>query len=550
VDPRSVLAFNLLRNETWLEQTSTDRFTRPPAPNNTGLVNNDLPHIDAAIALYGREAQNWEAARARGMCNIVILHATSWLATNNAPPNPGFFDVLEKRRLSRYLEARATMQALLIEAQQHQAFWANPGNANPPVGLERQYRQVTAAIPNPAWSSDHPVAGAGGERYASILEIVTRPYEPETPAGRADLVTAMTEAVNLAAAIEGATGNFAHRVRLDTIANTNILNNGTHIGSDMATRSPQSTDASIQSTFAIDLAHIGSLMRSLVGFGAPQQRITLKHQADIGGTATNPGGTNRAELEMSLAVRDATAVINDLKAQIGVGAPSFVNLRGLVILMCQYLRLGRYWTGAGITALDKNLTDLLSRTNLADIYSGLVPAAEKAWLGAAAPNMLYLENRILTRASRGPASALLNQPDEGRAAAGGGQFSITCQQFVHNVLTTADDGVTRRWGGFQTRPAEDIDPLGAHRGGDTRPGGAAHRMAPVFEMRNMIPKLGGAERFPRADWVPLAVFLSEAIELLNQRTEAAATQDVRAREGHPAAPVGHVVGLGVPEAPW
>jgi hypothetical protein len=164
--------------------------------------------------------------------------------------------------------------------------------------------------------------------------------------------------------------------------------------------------------------------------------------------------------------------------------------------------------------------------------------------------MQWLVNQILVRSGRAPASALLNQPTQDRPAEGGHQFSITCSQFVNNVLTTGDDGVTGHWGGFQERPAEDIDPAAAHRMGDTRPGGAAHRMAPVFEMRNMIPKLGGEQRFPRAEWVPLAIYLSEAIELLNQRTEAAATQDVRAREPHAAPPVGHVVGLGAPEPAW
>ena len=48
----------------------------------------------------------------------------------------------------------------------------------------------------------------GRDRYASILEIVTpgvAGFEPETAAGRANIIGAMTDAVNLAAAIEAAT---------------------------------------------------------------------------------------------------------------------------------------------------------------------------------------------------------------------------------------------------------------------------------------------------------------------------------------------------------
>lgn len=550
VDPRAALPFTLLDNDVWRQRTATDRFTRPPAVNNTGLDNADLPAIDNAIVDYDTEMQNWEAARARGRVNIVIGRATAWLAANNAPPAHGLVDIVGRRRRSRYLAARATMQALLNEAQQHRAFWMNPVNHDPPAALERQYRRPTPGNPNPAWSTRHPVAGAGGDHYASILEIVTRPYDPETLAGRAGLLAAMTEAHNLAAAIEVATGNFATRAQLNTIAGTTILNPQTFVGNDDPTRNPQTTDASIQSTFAIDLTQIGSLMKSTVAFGAPQQRLTLKHQADEGASAQNPGGTNRAELEMVLAVRDATAVIGDLKAHMGGGPPSFVNLRGLLILVCQYLRLGRYWTGPEINALDKNLTDLLSRTNLAHIYAELVPAAEKAWLGAAGGNVAWLEGRIIARTGRAGASALLNRPTQDRNPEGGHQFSITCTQFVHNVLTSGDDGVTGHWGGFQQRPAEDIDPLAAHRAADPRPVAAAHRMAPVFEMRNMIPKLGGAERFPRAEWVPLSTYLAEMVELLNARTEAQAVQDVRAAEPHAAPPAGHVVGLNPPEPAW
>ena len=82
-------------------------------------------------------------------------------------------------------------------------------------------------------------------------------------------------------------------------------------------------------------------MYSTVATGAPQNRFSLKHQADVGASAADR--VNRAELEMTRAAADATAVTNDLKGRLGGGAPSFVNLRGLLTLVCQYLRMGRYW---------------------------------------------------------------------------------------------------------------------------------------------------------------------------------------------------------------
>jgi len=474
--------------------------------------------------------------------NAVIAAANIWLAANNNNPPAAWYDVIGSRRNSRYTEARNTIQALQAEAVLHHAFWNNPLHQNPPAGLERLYKS-----PASAWSTRHPVAGAGGPMYASILEIVTQPYEPETLVGRNNLIAAMTEADQLAQDIDAGTNNFANRIPLHTINGTTVFNHQTHIGNAGVTRNPQTTDASIQSTFAIDLSQIPSLVLSTVAFAAPQSQFSLKHQADIGAGPRN-AGTNRAELELALGVRDATLVINDVKLLIGAGAPSFVNLRGLVALVCQYLRMGKYWSDGVAQSLDKNLTDLLSRTDLSLIYRDAVPPAEKVWLNAAAANKNYLIGRILHHTGRAPGSALLNTVAENMPAGN----RPACGQFVDNVFRQTADGITGRLGGFQKRPVEDIDPTGA-RGADTRPATAAHRVGPVFEMRNMIPKLGGQERFPRATWVPLATYMAELIELLNARTEAQATQDAKVHE-NPLPPLaagpGHTAALGPPSAPW
>ncbi len=517
-DPRAALNFDLLRPATWQARTHRNRFRRPPLVSDVGLNNAALVNIDAEIPQYEREKKDWEAHHAAQRLTNIRAQAQAWLAANNNPPA----GIGNWRRRNRYQAARALIQALDARAQQHHVFWTNPANQDPPRGLGRLYRESpTAAHPNPAWRTNHPVAGAGGPRYASILEIVTRPYEPETDQGKSDLIDAMTQANQLAGEIEARTGNFANRVPFNW-AGVNLLNPNTYIGNAGPTNSPQSTDASIQSTFAVDLSQIGSLMKSTVAFGAPQQQLSLKHQGDVAPSAAHLGGINRAEVEMSRAVTDATNIIHDLKAAIGAHPPAFVNLRGLLILVCQYLRMGKYWKeAAGDQSLDKNLTDLLSRTDLSSIYMNLVPAAEKAWLSAAPANMNSLYGWIFNRTGRTRASLLLNTPAENLAPGGGHQFAITCDQFVQNVFSQAADGVTGHWGGFQQRPAESIDPF------DSRPGAEAGRQAPVFEMRNMIPKLGGAERFPRATWVPLATYMADLMSRLNARTEAEATRDVR-----------------------
>jgi hypothetical protein len=523
------LNFNLLRDATWRARTNLDRFLRPPAVNNTGLNNAQLPAIDVAIGQYGSSVANWEAANAQGQLNQVINAATAWLAANNHNPPAEWYDILGKRRNDRYTAARQTIQTLLAEAQQHHAVWASPANQNPPATMERLYRNANAAVPT--WDTAHPIAGGGKNTYASILEIVTRPYEPETPPGRASLIAAITEAHQLAQLIENGTANFANRILFNTIAGTNILNPLTHVGNAGPTRNPQSTNASIQSTFGVDLAQIPSLIKTMYGVGT-QGIVDLKHQADV----QNPDDSwdRRSRTELMAAVADATAIINLIKVQPPYGAhnpaPSFVNLRGLITLICQYLRMGKHWSDGAAGSLDKNLTDILSRTNLSYIYRDVVPAAEKTWITAAAANRNLLIAQIFARTGRMPDSTLFNEPTTENLAHQFLPSRITCRQFTTNVLTQTQDGVTEHLGGFQRRPVEDIDPL-ASRAGDTRRPAAAHREGPVFEMRNMVPKgINAAERYPRAAWVPLATYMVNMIALLNARTEAQAASDARVRQ--------------------
>ncbi|MDW3223396.1 MAG: DUF4157 domain-containing protein [Paracoccaceae bacterium] len=501
-------------------------YARPPNNNTTGLQNNRLLQIDNAITDYRRAHQNWEPTDAAAAMRTIVFSATSWLATNDMPPTWRLFR--SNARRNRYRGARTMLGQLRTSAHHHRAFWTDPTNAAIPGGMARLFQpDPTAANPAPPVETEHPIAGAGTSRYASILEIVTRPYETETPAGRADLVTAMTEAVALATAVEGATNNFANRAPLNGMANANILRPNTHVGNDNVPY--QNTDASIQSTFAIDLTQIGALMNSTIAFSSPQAHFGLQHQADTLPLGAGGVTVNRAQVEMALAVNSATQVVNNMKAQIGGGAPSFVNMRGLLILMCQYLRLGKHWA-VGNNPLDKNLTDLLSRTDLSHIYQRLVPPAERVWIEASAANRNMVIGWLMGVCGRAGGTRLMNNPAENYAAPVPPYMATTCNTFADNVFTQATDGITANFGGFQQRPDESIDPGGGTRGGDTRPAGEPERMAAVFEMRNMVPKLGDNIRFPKADWVPLATYLSEAVHLLNQRNEAASVADIKARD--------------------
>lgn len=551
VDPRAGgplgITFDMLRPARWQQLTALDRFNRPPTVNNTNLNNGQLPAIDQAIVRYNARSKDWEPDLADAELGTIINAVDAWAAANIVrPAEPSWYDVTGKRRLERYDQAMQTVVSLKVEALQHRAFWTNPANHEPPAGLVPLYRRpATVAHPAPAWSAAHPKAGGGGSKYASILELVTPAYEPETVPGANAIIGDVTAASTLAGAIEAGTANFANRIAFNTVAGVNVAQAGTHVGNAGPTRNPQSTDASIQSTFGIDLAQIPSLIKTAFGM-ATQNVFTLKHQSDEQGA--NYSIVRRAQTELMAAVTDATTVINHIKllpAFALIPAPSFVNLRGLITLICQYLRMGKFWTGPDVESpLDKNLTDLLSRTNLSYIYRDTVPAAEKVWIQASGANLDLLVQQIFAATGRTQASLLLNQPAEDRAQVGGRpHYRITCDQFTRNVFTQATDGVTENLGGFQKRPVEDIDPAAA-RGGDTRRAGALHREGPVFELRNMVPKAYNAgERYPRAEWAPLAQYFAAMLQLLNSRTEAQAATDVRVRQNPAPA-------ISADAAPW
>src|SRR5258708_13664670 len=115
----------------------------------------------------------------------------------------------------RELEAATqTITAVNAEARAHLTYWT--GQAMPPG--ERQYR---AAFQGGAteWSTEHPIEHfLGRDTYHCILELVTRPYAVEAPAQGHDLVTAVTEAGQLAGQIVTNTNHLTQRVLLNTTA--------------------------------------------------------------------------------------------------------------------------------------------------------------------------------------------------------------------------------------------------------------------------------------------------------------------------------------------
>jgi hypothetical protein len=425
------------------------------------------------------------------------------------------------------------LNLLRADTTAHQAWWlAHPTPPQPVAGgagiaaapgMRRQYSPTGAG----AWGAAHPVAaGLGAETYASILEIVTPAYAPETAAGRLNIVAAMTEANNLAAAIEAGTNNFANRILLNTIGGTAGLQANTYVGN--ANQPAQTTDASIQGTMGIDLAQIASFFKSTIAAAnRPQQLFTLKHQSDPAGAMGMPA-PRRAETEMARAPLAAKRVIrNRLAAAPGWGG-NVTHMRGLITLICQYLMMGKYSLYGGAWGLDKNIVPLLSRNDLgAVIFNELVPPGERALvaggLGA------FVRNAILAETVRNGATPVFNDAAES-IPLGAPPLNVSCQQFVDNVLSGVPDGITGQLGGFRTfAHGEDVDPTAA-RGGDYRRGGVAHREGAIFELRNIVPSDAlnlPTDRLPRNQWVNLATHLATVLDALNARTVAASATDTR-----------------------
>lgn len=350
-------------------------------------------------------------------------------------------------------------------------------------------------------------------RYASVLEIVTRHYPPETTEGRANILAAIDDAIELANLID--TNIVTPRARRllgvggKLKAHPSAPSGAFHLGNTSQTG--QTTDASFQATFGLELAQIGALFKSL----EYQQHFVTKHHSDI---QYDEGA--RVRQEMAQARKDADAVMKALGWETKITYVSSESpgheTRGLLVLILQYLRMGRYFydTDGSRNPLNKNIVNLLSRTDLAHIYKALMPVQKFAIDKA----KVKVAQELLAKSGRSGAKALFNEPAESRTPTDV-SYNISCQKFLDNIFAGVTDGVTSQLSGFLLRPAERIDPE------DVR-GGLFEKMGPVFELRNIAtPPVASsllnapAGRIPRSQWKALATYLIDLLKTLNTRSE-------------------------------
>lgn len=406
-----------------------------------------------------------------------------------------------------------------------------------------------------------PVGAAA--RYPSIVEIVTKAYAPETKDGATKILEAVTEAQTLALALKAQTitgGN--KRVPADQIAGVAAAVGDLNFGSSDV-HCKMDIEASIQTTLGVDIAQLGSLFETL----AKGTKFKLKHHADIEGvigegTTEMRSGSNGDVVarELVLCSANAKKAVDDTLTEVAVGQapdwkatwqPHVRRLEGLMTLMAQYLRLGRYMgvydrdvtTGQVVNdstghpkvrwSLDKNVVSLMSRTDLAKIFKQLTTGDERL-LVAWGLVKSKLATHLLTETGRNGARALFNVEDDSLApngAAPNAGLDISCSTFIDNVFTRDTDGVTARFGAIQEFGPETVSPWTKHH--DDESGNDYYynsvteqsqweqptdfdKKGLVVELRNMIPK-GLTGRFPPGEWSSLAQYVTWVTRKLNMR---------------------------------
>jgi Domain of unknown function (DUF4157) len=403
---------------------------------------------------------------------------------------------------------------------------------HPALEIEKFYRQKSTNTAQLA----HPFRRElGTAEYASIIEIVTNAYAPETAGGRADILQSMTDARTLAEAIR-ARDPRNNRFKLNAVAPG--ISDRYYVGN--AGQPGQTVNGSIQANFGIELSQIGAFVDKTIndhqggpigGYHHPNYKV--KHHTDQVIPGHDEGDVVR--LELVAAATDANTIINAIA---NPGAVALHHLKGLMTVVCQYLRFGKIFYDNGYDpaglplqpGLVKNMIPLMARTDLSTMFNELVPAAEQAVINAT--RVAVLAN-ILAVTGRTAGRALLNDPaeakNENELAAWDPIYRIGCNTFITNVFTQAQDGVTANLGNIREMAPEKIDPSDwtrhrppgaaehyAHPGQPNQPNRPApYREGAVFELRNMVPPgagVAGVDRFIPATWPGLARYFSAFLD--------------------------------------
>ena len=138
----------------WRNASNRTRFARPPAANNAGLDNTEIPNIDRALSEYHELASNWLRAPAEQQILAARQAITNWLGNNVEPSR------WHPINRGRYQTVRDTLVQLRLQLGMHHAFWAVANDAAP-AGWQREFRTRRGGALTP-WGTRHPIPGMGG----------------------------------------------------------------------------------------------------------------------------------------------------------------------------------------------------------------------------------------------------------------------------------------------------------------------------------------------------------------------------------------------------
>ncbi len=322
----------------------------------------------------------------------------------------------------------------------------------------------------PAWAPEgEPVrvvqdnaseVGALGWRASSIAEIVTEARDEFRSAG--EFLAPMVAAHRVAAAVERLTGGLTDLVPLDKVlpgARSELLiGRPTTQTSFGPTPWPGvSTQASVQATYAVQLAQVGGWLRAL----GRAPRVLPDERSLIWQT------------------REAAVIASE---ELKVEDPAF---RGLLHLLCMYLLGGLN----AASKLDKNRVALLVRHSLAPVVATGYLADETLRVLRDPAGRAKVRAAVIGASGRGASEQLfVNDKDPGGPTVGG---------WLSGVLGGHGDAQVGRWKEMKQIGPEPVGPPGP-RG-----------LAPVFEERQV------AKELPATAWVDLAAGYQEALQVAN-----------------------------------
>lgn len=292
------------------------------------------------------------------------------------------------------------------------------------------------------------------EGYTSIIELVTKPIDETSKNGPNEFDTQKKELQEFVTKLNKVTDDLTKRAPLKAILPTapdnlyvSLDTQGTPIQND------QRTDAYIQATVGLDIAQVPALMKMFESANVPNQ-IFVEQDKNVSGLI------QRSRIYAKKITERLRKTFKIEKTERNQG---LANLEGIISIILLYLGTTHYRRIHTILN-PKNIIPIFSHTNLENL-TYLLTGDEQS--------LIDNKREILIKIIKYYADKLLNQKiawDQPMVK----RIKVTPKEFIENVLTGEDDGITNNIFSEHTiHLVEDV--------GNANP----RREAPVFEFRNL-----------------------------------------------------------------